>query len=68
MQGELYPRIEWSSGISTMVRDGSTFQRTYGERLPGLPGRAVAALMQQRAVHIEAGQVSTSPMPSGPES
>ena len=32
MQGELYPRIEWTSGISTMVRDGSTFQMTYGER------------------------------------
>lgn len=32
MQGELYPRIEWSSGISTMVRDGSTFRMTYAER------------------------------------
>ena len=32
MEGELYPRIEWSSGISTMVRDGSTFGMTYGER------------------------------------
>jgi hypothetical protein len=31
-------------------------------------GPNIAALMQQRAVHIEAGQVSTSPMPSGPES
>jgi len=31
MQGELYPRIEWSSGISTMVRDGSTFRMTYAE-------------------------------------
>ena len=29
-------------------------------------GPNIAALMQQRAVHIEAGQVSTSPMPSGP--
>ena len=27
-----------------------------------------AALMRQRAVHIEAGQAGTSPMPSGPES
>jgi len=26
-----YPRIEWSSGISTMVRDGSTFRMTYAE-------------------------------------
>ena len=31
MQGEPYPRIEWSSGISTMVRDGSTFRMTYAE-------------------------------------
>jgi hypothetical protein len=29
-------------------------------------GPNIAALMQQRAVHIEAGQVSTSPMPSVP--
>jgi hypothetical protein len=32
MSGELYPRIEWSSGISTMVRDGSTFKMTYAEK------------------------------------
>lgn len=32
MQGELYPRIEWSSGISSVVRDSSTFRMTYAER------------------------------------
>jgi hypothetical protein len=32
MQGELYPHIEWSSGISAIIRDGSTFRMTYAER------------------------------------
>jgi hypothetical protein len=32
MQGELYPRIEWNSGISAMVRDGSTFRMSFAER------------------------------------
>jgi hypothetical protein len=26
MEGELYPRFEWSSGIDSVVREGSTFQ------------------------------------------
>lgn len=26
MEGELYPRLEWSSGIDVVVREGSTFQ------------------------------------------
>jgi hypothetical protein len=32
MPGELYPRIEWNSGISAMVRDGSTFRMSLSER------------------------------------
>jgi hypothetical protein len=32
LQGELYPHIEWSSSISAITRDGSTFRTTYAER------------------------------------
>jgi hypothetical protein len=32
LPGQLYPIIEWSSGISAVIRDGSTFKATYAER------------------------------------
>jgi hypothetical protein len=33
MEGELYPRLEWSSGIESVVREGSTFQMKQKERI-----------------------------------
>jgi len=33
MEGELYPRIEWHSGIDSVVREGSTFQMKQKERM-----------------------------------
>lgn len=33
MEGELYPRLEWSSGIDSVVREGSTFQMKQKDRM-----------------------------------
>lgn len=33
MEGELYPRLEWSSGIESVVREGSTFQMRQKDRM-----------------------------------
>ena len=33
MEGELYPRLEWSSGIESIVRQGSTFQMKQKDRM-----------------------------------
>src|SRR3954451_12826438 len=32
MEGELYPVIEWSSGVSSVVREGASFRMSYTDR------------------------------------
>ena len=59
MEGELYPRLEWTSGIDSVVREGSTFQMRQKDRMTIRTHPDVAFRIERLEVHgrLEDGQV-----------
>ncbi|SDY92206.1 hypothetical protein SAMN05661080_05029 [Modestobacter sp. DSM 44400] len=58
MEGELYPRLAWSSGIDAVVREGSTFQMKSKDRMTIRTHPNVGFRLEQLEVHsrVEDGQ------------
>ncbi len=59
MEGELYPRLEWTSGIDSVVREGSTFQMRQKDRMTIRTHPDVGFRMERLEVHgrLADGQV-----------
>jgi hypothetical protein len=51
MEGELYPRLEWSSGIESVAREGSTFQMKPKERMTVRTHPDVGFRLERLEVH-----------------
>ncbi|HEX5348838.1 MAG TPA: hypothetical protein VFW64_17300 [Pseudonocardiaceae bacterium] len=51
MEGELYPRLEWSSGIESMVRDSSTFRMKQKDRITVRTHPDVGFRLERLEVH-----------------
>jgi hypothetical protein len=51
MEGELYPRLEWSSSIESVAREGSTFQMKPKERMTVRTHPEVGFCLERLEVH-----------------
>jgi hypothetical protein len=51
MNGELYPRLEWSSGIESVIREGSTFQLKQKEKMTVRTHPNVGFCLERLEIH-----------------
>ena len=59
MEGQLYPQLEWSSGIDAVVREGSTFQVKMKDRITIRTHANVGFRLERLEVHgrVQDGEV-----------